>query len=47
MSFGRSVIQIEDMQNTSDLADLGAGCRHLVKRQLGVYTSTRRVDVFS
>ena len=49
MSFGRNVIQTEDMQNTSDLADLGGGgggCRHLVKRQLGVYTS-RRVDVFS
>ena len=46
MSFGRNVVQTEDMRNTSDLADLGAGCRHLVKRQLGVYTS-RRVDVFS
>jgi hypothetical protein len=46
VSFGRNVIQNEDVHNTSDLADLGAGCRHLVKRQLGVYTS-RRVDVFS
>ena len=46
MSFGRNVIQTEDMQNTSDFADLAAGCRRLVKRQLVVYTC-RRVDVFS